>query len=787
MKSIFKIFSLIALTSLMYFTISSSEAQTLPSEMHFSPDGRILHTGGLPPTGFYDYDTIRSVYLNFPQTNYWQLLTANYASETLLQATMTCDGETLDSVGVRFRGNTSYMMVGNSQKKSFAVVTDFIINGQKFMGYKNLKFNNAHQDATFMREVLYGRMARKYTPIAKGSYIRLFLNNQDWGIYTNIQPIDKTFLKEWFLSNDGARFRPTTDGNNTPGWGDGTAGMNYLGANTATYQNYYTLKSNDIFEDPWKKLIDAFEALSQANAQNIETVKTFIDVDKALWFLACENIFTDDDSYIMKGKMDYMIYIDAETGRTVAMEYDGNSTFVANAASSNNWGPFKNATNVNYPLLNKLLNIPEWRQRYLAHYRTILQETFTPENANALINEIDLQIKDLVAADTKKLYSTTQYTSGVPALKSFVTNRRNFLLSNAEVAQIGPVISEAPFHNSQMQPYTTPISNEIVNITATVSAPSGIQKVFLYYANGLVGNFEKVQMFDDGNHNDGLPNDGIYGAQIPGHPANSMVRYYIEAIAANASLSASYLPAGAEHDVFIYMVEQGFSPNGVVVNELVASNSNGAQDEAGEFEDWIELYNNNDFDVDLSGYYLSDKTDNITKWQFPEGSIIAAKGYMIIWADEDQEDGPLHANFKLSASGESVTLSNPEQNIVDQYIFDAIATDMAFARMPNGTGDFVIQEPTFNANNEGDPSTEIAETNKTPAALMTIFPNPATSVITFNVHSGLIGTPVKIMNLLGEIVISTIMENSLQLNIEPLQTGIYIVRCGPSTQKFIKK
>ena len=685
-------------------------AQGLPDEMHFSSDGHILYTIGKVPDGLYEKHTLREVYLDFPQPNYWTLLTNNYSSETDIPATMTIDGVVYDSVGVRFRGNTSYFTIGNSQKKSFSVSTDFVHADQVCMGYKSLKFNNAHEDATFMREVLYNQMASRHTSIAKANYIHLYLNNLDWGIYPNIQSIDKTYLSEHFLSNDGARFRATTDGTGGgggggggPGWGDGTAGLNYLGADTALYQKYYSLKSADI-ENPWQKLVDACQMLSTATVNNMDDVRAKIDIDKALWFLAVENVFTDDDSYVMKGKMDYYVYYEPETDRTFPLEYDGNSTFQT-GANTVNWSPFKNATNVNYPLLNKLLNIPEWRQRYLAHYRTILNETFTVENATAIIDSTDAMIKNLVNSDPKKLYTYAQYTSGVTAMKTFVSSRRTFLLSNSEIAQVGPVISSAPYYNNTQAAYQAPKSGEPAYVKATVTSTNGISGVRLFYAAGVVGNFNAEFMYDDGLHEDGTAGDGVYGASIPGYPTGTWVRYYVEASADNAAKSVSFLPAGAEHDIFVYQVAEQAEGNGVVINEILASNTNETTDEAGEHEDWIELYNNNAFSVNLTGYYLTDDKTQPDKWSIPDGTVIGANGYLIIWADEDGVQGPLHSNFKLSASGEVVALYNASLAVVDEVTFGQQTVDLGYARVPNGTGGFVIQTATFNASNNIQPVT----------------------------------------------------------------------------------
>lgn len=774
------------LTLCLLLSITHVYSQGLPAEMYLSPDGKILYTGGKAPSGFYEKTIIRDIHLDFPQPNYWSLLTSNYETETEIPASMTVDNVIYDSVGVRFRGNTSYFTIGNSPKKSFAVSTDFIHDDQEMEGYKNFKFNNAHQDASFMREVLYCQMSARHTPIAKANYIHLFLNDEDWGIYPNIQAIDKTFLGGYFLSNDGARFRATTEetgmGGGGPGWGDGKAGMNYLGADTSTYQEHYELKSSDI-DDPWQKLIDACQILGTATTSNMETVSAKIDIDKALWFLAVENIFTDDDSYIMKGKMDYYVYYEPATDRTTPLEYDGNSTFQTNAATSNNWGPFKNVTNVNYPLLNKLLNIPEWRQRYLAHYRTILQETFTTEKANAMIDSLDLQIKDLVNADTKKLYTYVQYTSEVPKLKTFVANRRNFLLSNADVAQIAPVIQAAPYYNSAQIEYQPPVADETVYTKATVTSTNGINKVNLYYATGIVGNFTVTTMFDDGAHEDGQADDGVYGAAIPGYASGTMVRYYIEAIAGNAALSASYLPTGAEHDVYIYTVTENLSPNGVVINEILASNDAGATDEAGDHEDWIELYNNNETDVDLSGFYLTDKGESLQKWTIPAGTIIPAKGYLIFWADEDQEEGALHTNFKLSAGGEVVVLSDILLNVLDSVVFGVQTTDMAYARNPNGTGNFVIQQPTYNDNNENTTgSEEIAAISS-----ISVFPNPFTEELWITGKNLIERTEYSIFDQNGRIIKSgKLTGSSTAVLVSELSSGFYYIRLGHDNLNITK-
>ena len=139
----------------------------------------------------------------------------------------------------------------------------------------------------------------------------------------------------------------------------------------------------------------------------------------------------------------------------------------------------------------------------------------------------------------------------------------------------------------------------------------------------------------------------------------------------------------------------------VVINELMADNDGVYADPQGDFDDWVELYNTTDTAVDLSGMYLSDKDDNHTKWQFPDGTVIAANGYLIVWCDEDHDDPAategLHSNFKLSKSGELVLLVDTDaqgNTVLDSVTFGEQDTDVAYGRLPNGTGKFQVVAAT---------------------------------------------------------------------------------------------
>ena len=141
----------------------------------------------------------------------------------------------------------------------------------------------------------------------------------------------------------------------------------------------------------------------------------------------------------------------------------------------------------------------------------------------------------------------------------------------------------------------------------------------------------------------------------------------------------------------------------VVINELMADNDNIIADPQGDYDDWLELHNLTDSPVTLTGMYLSDKEDEPTKWAFPENTEIPANGYLIVWLDEDVEDPEgLHADFKLSKGGEAVLLVDTDANgnaVLDSIIFQEQETDVAFGRLPDGTGDFQMVQATPGAPN----------------------------------------------------------------------------------------
>ena len=136
----------------------------------------------------------------------------------------------------------------------------------------------------------------------------------------------------------------------------------------------------------------------------------------------------------------------------------------------------------------------------------------------------------------------------------------------------------------------------------------------------------------------------------------------------------------------------------VTINEVLAANASTNLDpDFKEYSGWIELYNHTDKTIDLGGYGLSDNKNDLQKWEIPLGTKIKAKAYLLIWTDKEYDEiKALHTNFKLSYKGEELTLSDPDEKIVDSIKFFKQKGDISCAREENK---IVYMEPTPNKPN----------------------------------------------------------------------------------------
>ena len=134
------------------------------------------------------------------------------------------------------------------------------------------------------------------------------------------------------------------------------------------------------------------------------------------------------------------------------------------------------------------------------------------------------------------------------------------------------------------------------------------------------------------------------------------------------------------------------------INEVLPVNTAVNRDDANEFAPWIELYNSTAATIDLTGFYLTDTFGEPAKWPFPTGTQICAGEWLLVWADNQPAQGPLHTNFALNVVGGSVGLYDSTGTLIDYLNYPSLAANKSYGRFPDGSPNrmpFPLPTPSY--------------------------------------------------------------------------------------------
>lgn len=271
-----------------------------------------------PEAPAYDPEIIRTFFLYFDDKD-WEAEMADFdRTDVEVPAQLIVDGKTFTDVGVHFRGMSSFFMVPEGHKRSLNLSLNWRNKGQEIGNYSTFNLLNSHEDPSFLRPLLYYEVARSYLPAPKANFVRVVINDENWGIYVNVQQINKQFAKDWFGTKRGARWK-------VPGSPAAQGSLAYLGANVESYRSIYTIKSKDDPED-WAALIHMMKVLNETPPDQLEAqLSPLLDIDGALRFLALDIALINNDGYWIRTS-DYEIYRDT-AGRFHVIPWDANETF----------------------------------------------------------------------------------------------------------------------------------------------------------------------------------------------------------------------------------------------------------------------------------------------------------------------------------------------------------------------------------------------------------------------------------------------------------------------------
>ena len=714
---------------------------------------------------FYQRDSIQVIEIFFSFSNWDAQLDANEATETYIYAdSIRINGTSFDSCGVRYKGNSSYNP--SNQKNPLRIELNTIKANQDYQGFTDIKLSNGYKDPSMIREILTYQILENYMDCPRSNFARVYINGQYRGVYTNNESIKDDFNEAHYYADD-TYFKCNPVGGAGPGGGT-SPDLKYLGTDSTSYFNGYELKSTY----GWNRLVTLCNTLNN-DFQNIEST---LDIDRAIWMLAFNNVLVNLDSYNGAFRQNYYISWD-KNGRFVPTVWDVNMSFGgfpggtgSGAFTPSALDPFSNSTSVNHPLIQQIMANPLYKRMYMAHVRTMVQEMFENGQYETWAQSLMTLADSSVQADPYKFYSYNQFLnslttavagggpgggSSIPGIKALMDARAQFFSTNAAYLLQAPAILS---HGATASPLN------YGSTTTLIANVSNETNVYLGYRTDHTLKFNRVQMYDDGAHNDGAAGDHTYGVEMP---VNGLLfEYYIYADNNNAG---KFSPARAEHEFHTLAVTFPAPAVGsLLINEVLASNDALLFDLNGEDDDWIELVNTTNTTIDLAGFYLSDDPLNLMAWAFPAGTTIPANGYLLVWADKDTLQQGLHANFKISADGEYVYLSNG-LNVHDQISFGPQIANISYGRCPDAGLDFATILPTPLANNNCNIGIQEMEVLQ-----VQVYPNPFLEVLHIVSHEEQVQITVR--NINGQILqTKQINSGKHQLDASSWASGLYLI------------
>lgn len=678
--------------------------------------------------------------------------------------------DTIENVGFRLRGNTSR----TSKKKSFKISINAFESGKKYHGLEKLNLNGEHNDPSILRSKMCWDLYRRVgIPSSRANHVELYINNQYYGLYINVEHIDEEFVQKRFSNKSGNLFKCL--------W---PADLVYKGSNQSNYKDEsngrrtYDLKTNNESDD-YSQLVQFIDILNNTTGDQFQCeLEEIFDVDNYIKAIAMDILVSNWDGPIVN-KNNFYLYHNPSTGKFTYIPFDLDNTFGIGWGStdwtetdicewSDTWG------NVDRPLYENILKIKEYKDKlsyylyeylleffnnvYLDSYLEGFKTKLTPFRINDLFAQMDYgwDINHFNKSFDEGVGSHVRY-----GIRSYIEARGASIWPQLIVNTPMPMLN---FYNAELK-----TDSIIFNINLFFPWEAARDVTLNYQYNDDPWKEKIISPKEESTYQTSLEN--IH---------SGFLNYYFEV---SSIAGKRYWPFCNANQIIL---DAAISSD-IVINELMASNSTFKTDETGAFEDWIELFNTSDTNINLGAYYITDDESNPGKWQLPEIQL-GPEEYYTIWADNDESQGINHANFKLSKNGEFIGLYFKENNQfvqINGFTFPEQNDNKTYGRLPNGTGDLqVLPYPTFGYNNESPSSIE--ENNN--SLMLSIFPNPSSEILNIE-NRELNISSIAIFDLYGNKVFDhSFSEHSQQIILKLNEihgvTGQYILKARMSDNTY---
>ena len=482
---------------------------------------------------FFEWNAIPEIHLSFYDADWHERLDSmkQSGSEQRLLASLTYDEVTYDSVGVRYKGNSSFHATTRDEERKlpFNIKLDEVLDHTLPGGYDKIKLSNVFRDPTFLREVISYEVARRYMPAPRANFAKLYINGEYLGLYNNTESIDKSFLRSGIGDRGkGVLFKcdPTWGAKQPERCPEGDkASLMYLGRDPNCYFSLYEKKS----DRGWTALVELTRVLHTER----ERIEDLLNVELTLWMLAFNTIMVNLDSY--SGRLCHNYYLYQDTAGIFhplvwdmnlslgGFRYDGGGKALSNEELTE-LSPFLHFNNPKRPLISVLLKNPNYRKRYVACLRTLAEDHLINGQIASRIEELHEFIAPEVAKDPNRLYPLEDFEKNISetteAGGAYIIGLMELLEGRSAYLAAHPLFQKAP--PSASNPAAT-IDGEQVTFLLN-SDPSA--QVKLYIRRGAPERYIPHSMRDDGKKGDQTAGDGIFTLTLP---YQSGLEYYFTA------------------------------------------------------------------------------------------------------------------------------------------------------------------------------------------------------------------------------------------------------------------
>lgn len=360
-----------------------------------------------PSDPFYDTGTIVDVRLTIAAADLARL-DADPGARAYVSGTFESMGVTVGNVGIRYKGNSTLARAGN--KKSFNIDMNEYVVDQRFLGLNELNLNNSVLDPSMEREVTAYELFLAFGVRAPcANYARVYVNDEYWGLYVNVEEVDKRFLTRAFGDNDGNLYKQYS-----------TASLEYRGPTASAYDDgTYQKKTNETAND-WSDLIALCELLAIDDLARIENeLPARFDVDAYLRWLAANTFLSHIDAYTGFAN-NYYLYRDPTTNRLTYIPWDLDITF-GTAGHGGTTTPYLLDWDIydpqvptpvgTRPLLTKVLAVPAFRAQYRSYLAELVAAGGLAPGLVTILTDRRALILDAALADPRSPYTDAEFTS----------------------------------------------------------------------------------------------------------------------------------------------------------------------------------------------------------------------------------------------------------------------------------------------------------------------------------------------------------------------------------------